>query len=354
MVIQDQYETGEIEDMTRDSFVFLGRYMKSFAKLTMEQRGILITAMMSYQIGDDLPEMDAITDMAFSFIKDDMDFNNQKYDEKCERNRENGKKGGRPKGKKVLMTLTGKTVPEGEVDNMHFLYLIKDNVSGEYKIGETSNLWQRRYDIKRPTERLEIVDFVLASTYECQKEERELLRKYKDYSAGGDWFVADNRIADEITDRFLNIANGYFQYPTKTLSESESESNYESNKKDILSSSVSEIIDYLNSKAGTRYSKTSKQTISHIKARLDEGFTVEDFKTVIDKKAKWKQDPKMCTYLRPETLFCPSHFESYLNEIEVQSVAPAQLDVPKTVYDKIHNYAERDVDYAALGAELLK
>lgn len=83
--------------MNRDSFVIFASYMKSFSKLNMEQRGVLITAMMNYQIGDELPEMDALTDMAFSFIKDDMDFNNQKYDEKCERNKENGKKGGRPK-----------------------------------------------------------------------------------------------------------------------------------------------------------------------------------------------------------------------------------------------------------------
>ena len=81
----------------RDSFVIFTSYMKSFLKLNMEQRGVLITAMLNYQMGEELPEMDALTDMAFSFIKDDMDFNNAKYEEMCERNRINGKKGGRPK-----------------------------------------------------------------------------------------------------------------------------------------------------------------------------------------------------------------------------------------------------------------
>ena len=101
MVIWDQYETGDIGDMSKDSFIVYTSYEKNFSLLNMEQRGVLITAMMSYQLGNDLPEMDALTEMAFSFIRDDMDRNNQSYEEKCNKNRENGKKGGRPKTEKA-------------------------------------------------------------------------------------------------------------------------------------------------------------------------------------------------------------------------------------------------------------
>ena len=74
-----------------------------------------------------------------------------------------------------------------------------------------------------------------------------------------------------------------------------------------------EIIDYLNAKAGTRYRATTSSTRKHIKARIDEGFTVEDFKTVIDKKcSEWLNNSKMEQYLRPETLF-GTKFEGYLN-----------------------------------------
>ena len=77
---------------------------------------------------------------------------------------------------------------------------------------------------------------------------------------------------------------------------------------------VTEIIDYLNAVLGTRYTKC-RSTVDKIKARLKEGHTVDDFKTVIDKKhAEWGNDAKMSKYLRPETLFNASHFESYLNE----------------------------------------
>lgn len=87
-----------------------------------------------------------------------------------------------------------------------------------------------------------------------------------------------------------------------------SNSNNNSNKKDIYI----QICTHLNEKAGTAYRPSSKATQSHINARLSEGFTVEDFYTVIDKKcAEWK-GTDMEKYLRPETLF-GSKFEGYLN-----------------------------------------
>ena len=83
---------------------------------------------------------------------------------------------------------------------------------------------------------------------------------------------------------------------------------------DTVSETVLEIIDYLNNTCGTNYKPKSKKTKELINARMNEGYTVEDFKTVVFKKAKqWKDDPKMCRYLRPETLFGPK-FEGYLNE----------------------------------------
>ena len=75
-----------------------------------------------------------------------------------------------------------------------------------------------------------------------------------------------------------------------------------------------EIVSYLNEKAGTSYRAASKKTQRHINARWCEGYRLDDFRTVIDKKvAEWKDDPKMAAYLRPETLF-GSKFESYLNQ----------------------------------------
>lgn len=82
------------------------------------------------------------------------------------------------------------------------------------------------------------------------------------------------------------------------------------NKKDI--SIYESVIAYLNEKAGTRYRATSKATSQHIHARLEEGFTVDDFKTVIDKKCAEWIGTDFAQYLRPATLF-GTKFESYLN-----------------------------------------
>lgn len=72
------------------------------------------------------------------------------------------------------------------------------------------------------------------------------------------------------------------------------------------------VLDRLNEKAGTNYRASSKATQSHINARLAEGYTLEDFFSVIDKKcAEWRGG-EMEKYLRPETLF-GSKFENYLN-----------------------------------------
>lgn len=74
-----------------------------------------------------------------------------------------------------------------------------------------------------------------------------------------------------------------------------------------------EIIDYLNLKIDAHYKSTTQKTRDSIKARFNEGFTLEDFKTVIDKMTmEWKDSNKMKVYLRPETLF-GTKFESYLN-----------------------------------------
>ena len=90
-----------------------------------------------------------------------------------------------------------------------------------------------------------------------------------------------------------------------------------------------EILNYFNQQAGTSYRASSKATQQLINARTNEGFTVEDFKNVIDiKVAAWKNDLKMSQYLRPATLF-GTKFESYLNE-------PTPTRQPANPYDRYY------------------
>ena len=82
--------------------------------------------------------------------------------------------------------------------------------------------------------------------------------------------------------------------------------------KSKYSAECEEIISYLNSKAGTHYRNVDSNR-KLISARMKEGYTVEDFKTVIDKKCDEWKGTDMQQFIRPVTLFQASKFENYLN-----------------------------------------
>ena len=77
---------------------------------------------------------------------------------------------------------------------------------------------------------------------------------------------------------------------------------------------IKEICDYLNERAKTNYKPTTKTTIQSINGRMAEGYTIADFKSVIDKKCGEWLGTEMEKYLTPDTLFRPANFEKYLNQ----------------------------------------
>lgn len=110
----------------------------------------------------------------------------------------------------------------------------------------------------------------------------------------------------------VSIGYTYGSDTSVTVTVSNKDINISNNDTDI--DIIKEIIEYLNSKSLKNYKYSSDKTKKHIRARLKEGFVVDDFKQVIDNKvSEWLDDPKMNAYLRPETLF-GTKFESYLNQ----------------------------------------
>lgn len=73
------------------------------------------------------------------------------------------------------------------------------------------------------------------------------------------------------------------------------------------------VVQHLNEKAGTKYRASGAKTQKVIHARVAEGFTLDDFIAVIDKKTAEWMGTEWEKFLRPETLFGPK-FESYLNQ----------------------------------------
>lgn len=77
---------------------------------------------------------------------------------------------------------------------------------------------------------------------------------------------------------------------------------------------IVEVVEHLNSVCGTHFRATTAGTKKHINARLAEGFTVDDCKAVIDKKARDWIGTEWEKYLQPSTLFNSEKFENYLNQ----------------------------------------
>ena len=120
-----------------------------------------------------------------------------------------------------------------------------------------------------------------------------------------------------------------------------------------------EIITYLNEKTGKKLRWDVKSNQKEIKARFNEGYTLDDFKTVIDKKYhEWGRKPTkeelqrgvkdMRIYLRPKTLF-GSNFDVYLNQEQTEKM-PAKPPVSRN----LNNFDRREYDMDSLEEQLLK
>lgn len=80
-----------------DSFILYTSYYALIEGLTDEQLGQLTRAIFLYARDGEIICIEPVVRMAFGFIVDDMKRNKAKYEEKVERWRANGKKGGRPR-----------------------------------------------------------------------------------------------------------------------------------------------------------------------------------------------------------------------------------------------------------------
>lgn len=104
-------------------------------------------------------------------------------------------------------------------------------------------------------------------------------------------------------------------------------------EKNIYSRVSEEAIAHLNQRTGRRFNPKTKNVLDLVAARSKEGYTLDDFKTVIDNKVKDWKGTSYEKYLQPSTLFAPSHFDEYLNQ--GSSVREKRMDeVVLTDYDR--------------------
>ena len=137
------------------------------------------------------------------------------------------------------------------------------------------------------------------------------------------------------SDEKKQLETGYFQNNSRLEPQHNlTKHNITEQRKDIMSDKsddvipYSEIIEYFNRKTGKKLSSKATSNKKHIKARWSEGYTVDDFKKVIDIKYNDWNGTDMAKFIRVETLF-GNKFDGYLNQLPAENLAPVGSRVPE-------------------------
>lgn len=119
----------------KPGFLIYNDYRETLSMLSDDELGKLIRAIFEYEINNVLPNLDKTIMMAFNFIKTDLDRNSNHYDSICERNRNNGLKGGRPRNPNnplgILVTQQNPEKPKKAKDNININIKDKDSNNSE-------------------------------------------------------------------------------------------------------------------------------------------------------------------------------------------------------------------------------
>ena len=216
-------------------------------------------------------------------------------------------------------------------DKFFYLYLLTNpqtNLCGCYEVSYSQMTRQTGYNkdtIIRLLERFEILHNVIK--FDSKTKEILILHWYKYNWSKSEKvlsgvcnvakYIKSDSFRKYVFETVESIKNdtlyiGY-TYPMDTsVSDTDSVSVSDTvNIKDI--DIIKDIINYLNTKCNTRYKHTTEDSKKHIRARLRDGYTKDDFFTVIDKKSAEWIGTEQEKYLRPATLF-GTKFESYLNQ----------------------------------------
>ena len=248
-------------------FLLYTDYEKYFDMLPANEQVKLIKALFAAFNGSDTSaleqDMDGATRMAFAFMGSQLQADTQRYEEKCVKNRANASKPRENTAK---------------------------NTQNEQK-GTSECVKNKANTSERERTR--------ANASECVEKEADAIESER---TGVNINKNINNKYKCIIENNTNIYN---------VEQSVDDAHF--------------LLNYLNSKAGTHF-KPVQTNIRFLLARLKE-YSKEDVQKVIDKKvAEWK-DTSMQKYLRPETLFNATKFESYLHGLEEPTGEKAQAPV---------------------------
>lgn len=229
----------------KDNFLLKKSHQEIFNELSKEEAGELIKGIFQY-VNTGESGLSGVLNAVFIPIKNFIDENEKKYQVICERNKQNGLNGGRPKREEK-----------------------EENSKNPVGYSGLEN--------------------------ETQKTQMVILGQNPHIS-----YITNN-----IDNNLEEIGYGE-EKPLLVTGEAGS-----------LVEITKKVIEHLNTTTGAKFRSSSKATQSKIKARLNEGYTLNDFIVVIDKKYNEWKNTEFEKYLCPETLF-GTKFEKYLNQREIK------------------------------------
>jgi uncharacterized phage protein (TIGR02220 family) len=280
--------------MERDSFVFYRSFYEAFCDLDDENALACFHAIAKYALDGEEPEGKNIVTAIFKTIKPIIDKNNKRY--------ENGKKGGRPKNEAP----ESPEIPE------------EPQAAGGDDPGQTED------DIPEPEPK-------------PNKNQIKTELKPKDNQTKTKLKPNENQTETK-PEPNVHVDDNVNYLKEKHTKE----------KSGDFSRVCVETINYLNLKCGTKYEPEDKKLYSQIRGRIKDGHTLEEFKLVIDKKARDWLGSAMSRHLNPFTLFKSPKFEVYLGEAE-----PKQ-NLITNFPTQFHVGMKSEADYSELEQKLLE
>ena len=259
----------------KQSYVMYKDWNALFTSLSKEDAGELIQAISMYQSGvKEVNIPNCALNAIFEMFKSRFEKDDKKYQDTCDNRANAGSKGGQAKSNNAKQSIANLANATTDIAN-----LANDNFAKQ----SIANLADKDKEHDKDKD--------------IDKDLKENI-----YSRAGSTACIESD-TESVQDE------------TKGEPRSEQAKKPKKAKDTKADTEAGEVIDYLNAKTGSAYKASSKANISVIRARLNDGYTVEDCKKVIDTKAsQWLTNPDMVKYLRPETLFRPSKFEGYINE----------------------------------------
>ncbi|HGH4662250.1 TPA: conserved phage C-terminal domain-containing protein [Enterobacter kobei] len=120
----------------------------------------------------------------------------------------------------------------------------------------------------------------------------------------------------------------------------------------LITDQAKQVLTHLNQVTSSRY-QVSTTSLQNIRARIGEGYTVEELSLVVDYcNAKWSEDLTMSAYLRPQTLFQPTKFPGYLKSANSWAKAgrPLRVNGEWAREDGVFRSSFQNTDYSKVPA----